>query len=161
MKFCLHEPIQVFFKIDVCFIADGNVHDVLRAAADYDEEDLVKKCEQHLIQRCKKSDKPLVHGLITMLNAADTHRLIKLKEEVMELAIKRKSYDLEASPIYKTIAPETRYKILSKRVKIFEQLFGKLCKLRCHCCRKHSDYNCKICFISVTKECFQSAGLSF
>ena len=137
------------------------MHDVLRAATEYDEEELVRKCEQHLIARCKKSDKPLVHGLVTMLNAADTHRLTKLKEEVMELAIKRKSYDLEASPIYKTLGLDTKYKILSKRVKIFEQLFGKLCKLRCHCCRKHSDYNCKICFISVTKECFQSAGMSF
>lgn len=142
-------------------IVDGNVHDVLRVAVDYNEIDLVNKCENHMIQRCKKSDKPLIHGLVSMLSAADKHKLAKLKEEVLELAVKRKSNELEASPIFKTLTVETRCKVLSKRLRIFEGLFTRLCKVRCHCCRKHSDYNCKICFISTTKECFDSAGLCF
>lgn len=96
-----------------------------------------------------------------MLSAADKHKLTKLREEVIELAVKRKTNELEASPIFKTLCPETRCRIMVKRLKVFEGLFSKLCKLRCHCCRKHADYNCKICFISTTKEYFENAGLAF
>lgn len=142
-------------------LTDGNVHDILRIAVEYGETDLAVKCENHMIARCKKSEKPLIHGLISMLSAADKHKLSKLKEEVLELAVKRKSNELEASPLFKTLTPETRCKVLSKRLKIFEGLFTKLSNLRCHCCRKHSDYNCKICFVSTTKECFESVGLNF
>jgi hypothetical protein len=145
----------------VLSITDGNVHDVLRIAVDYNEKDLINKCENHMIQRCKKTEKPLIHGLVSMLSAADKHKLTKLKEEVLELAIKRKSHELEASPIFKNLAPETSRKVLSKRLKVFEGLYSKLCKVRCHCCRKHADYNCKICFISTTKECFDSLGMCF
>ncbi|XP_052762933.1 kelch repeat and BTB domain-containing protein 3-like [Mya arenaria] len=142
-------------------LTDGNVHEVLRVAADYNESDLVSQCENHMIARCKKNEKPLIHGLVSMLSAADKHKLTKLKEEVLQLAVKRKSHELEASPIFKTLSAETRCKVLIKRLKIFEGLFAKLCKLRCHCCRKHADYNCKICFILTTKECFENAGLTF
>ena len=141
--------------------ADGNVHEVLRIAADYSESELVKQCETHMIARCKKQERPLIHGLVSMLSAADKHKLTKLREVVMELAIKRKSHELEASPIFKTLSIETRCKVLTKRLKIFENLFTKLCKLRCHCCTKHQDYNCKICFVQSTKESFECAGLTF
>lgn len=141
-------------------LTDGNVHDVLRVAVEYNDTQLISKCEDHMIQRCKKSEKPLIHGLVSMLSAAEKHKLTKLKEAVFELAIKRKSHELEASPIFKTLTAETRCKVLSKRLRIFEGLFTKLCKVRCHCCRKHSDYNCKICFIATTKECFDAAGLT-
>lgn len=114
-----------------------------------------------MIARCKKAEKPLIHGLVSMLSAADKHKLSRLKDEVIELAVKRKAHELEASPIFKTLCPETRCKIMSKRLRIFEGLFAKLSKLRCHCCRKHADYNCKICFISTTKEYFETAGLTF
>lgn len=96
-----------------------------------------------------------------MLGAAEKHKLMKLKEEVLELAVKRKSSELEASPLFKTLCPELKCKVMSKRVRIFEGLFSKLTKLRCHCCRKHADYNCKICFILTTKEYFESAGMTF
>jgi len=145
-----------------CFyFADGNVHDVLRVAADYNESDLVTMCESHMIARCKKNEKPLIHGLVSMLSAADKHKLTKLREAVIDLAVKRKSNELEASPIFRALCPETRMRIMMKRLRIFEGLFSKLGKLRCHCCRKHADYNCKICFISTTKEYFESAGLTF
>ena len=121
----------------------------------------MNRCETHLVARCKKNEKPLIHGLVSMMIAADNHKLTKLKEEVISLAIKRRVQDLESSPIFKTLSPDTRCKVLSKRLRIFEGLFTKLCKLRCHCCRKHSDYNCKICFISTVKEGFESAGLTF
>lgn len=162
----LHEETKKSFKklreqaLDVK-LTDGNVHDVLRIAVDYNETDLIVKCENHMIQRCKKTEKPLIHGLISMLSAADKHKLAKLKEEVLELAVKRKSHELEASPIFKTLTPETRCKVLSKRLRVFEGLYTKLSKVRCHCCRKHADYNCKICFVSTTKECFDSLGMCF
>lgn len=142
-------------------LTDGNVHEVLRVAAEYNDRELIEKCEGHMIARCKKTEKPLIHGLVSMISAADKHKLSRLKEEVFELAVKRKSHDLEASPIFKTLQPDTRCKILSKRLRLFEGLFLKLSKLRCHCCRKHADYNCKICFVSTTKECYESAGLCF
>ncbi|KAL4218495.1 hypothetical protein ACF0H5_023229 [Mactra antiquata] len=162
----LHEETRAKWKrlreqaLDVK-LTDGNVHDVLKVAADYNETELVTQCESHMIIRCKKSEKPLIHGLVSMLSAADKHKLTKLKEEVLQLAIKRKSHELEASPLFKTLSADTRCKVLAKRLKIFEGLFTKLSKLRCHCCRKHADYNCKICYISTTKECFESAGLTF
>ncbi|WAR17348.1 BAT38-like protein [Mya arenaria] len=66
---------------------NGNVHEVLRVAADYNESDLVSQCENHMIARCKKNEKPLIHGLVSMLSAADKHKLTKLKEEVLQLAV--------------------------------------------------------------------------
>lgn len=161
---CLsHVPrLHFIFKVQLLLIfSDGNIHDVLKVASDYSEPDLITKCESQMIQRCKKTDKPLIHGLVSMLKAADNYKLMKLKEDVMQLAIKRKSHELEASPLFKTLTPETRCKVLSKRLKVFEGLYTKLTKVRSHCCPKHADYFCKICFISTTKECFESLGLCF
>ncbi|KAK3586925.1 hypothetical protein CHS0354_008521 [Potamilus streckersoni] len=142
-------------------ISDENVHKVLQLASEFKQGDLIQKCEDHLVARCKKSEKPLVHGLVTILNAADKYNLPRLREESIELAIKRKSFDLEQSPVFANVSHEMKLKIYSKRLKMFEMLFGRLSKLRCHCCRKHSDYNCKICFIAVTKEVFANAGMLF
>ena len=44
------------------FVSDDNVYDVLKDAKEFNEEELVQKCEQHLIARCKSTDNPLIHG---------------------------------------------------------------------------------------------------
>ncbi|KAL3889853.1 hypothetical protein ACJMK2_002180 [Sinanodonta woodiana] len=158
---CELEEIPEFHASAQIPETDENVYKVLQMAAEFKQGDLIQKCEDHLVARCKKSEKPLVHGLVTILNAADKHNLPRLREESIELAIKRKSFDLEQSPVFANVSHEMKLKIYSKRLKMFEMLFGRLSKLRCHCCRKHSDYNCKICFIAVTKEVFANAGMLF